>query len=97
MNRSRKSVAEILALRGTRQMSMIHIESLDEAAAAARAGIDLLSIEDPIWSSASGSRHLPSSPTMSTTARIPAPNTTSASPTTSSIRSYLGSPELLPS
>ena len=50
MNRSRKSVAEILALRGTRQMSMIHIESLDEAAAAAGAGIDLLSIEDPIWS-----------------------------------------------
>jgi 3-methyl-2-oxobutanoate hydroxymethyltransferase len=49
VNRSRKSVAEILALRSTRQLSMIHIESLDEAAAAATAGIDLLSIEDPIW------------------------------------------------
>lgn len=50
MNRSRQSVAEILALRGVRQLSMIHIENLDEAAAAAAAKIDLLSIETPIWS-----------------------------------------------
>jgi 3-methyl-2-oxobutanoate hydroxymethyltransferase len=50
MNRSRKSVAELLARRGQRQLSMLHIESLDEAAACAAAGIDLLSIETPIWS-----------------------------------------------
>ncbi len=50
MNRTRKTVADLIALRGVRQMSMIHIESLDEAAASAAAGIDLLSIEDPIWS-----------------------------------------------
>jgi 3-methyl-2-oxobutanoate hydroxymethyltransferase len=52
MNRSRKSVAEIRALRGKRQMSMIHVESMDEARAAAAASIDLLSIETPIWSPA---------------------------------------------
>jgi 3-methyl-2-oxobutanoate hydroxymethyltransferase len=49
VNRSRKTVADMLALRGQRQLSMIHIETLDEAAAAAAAGIDLLSIEQPIW------------------------------------------------
>jgi 3-methyl-2-oxobutanoate hydroxymethyltransferase len=52
MNRSRKSVAEIRALRGQRQLSMIHIESHEEARAAAASGIDLLSIETPIWSAA---------------------------------------------
>jgi 3-methyl-2-oxobutanoate hydroxymethyltransferase len=50
VNRSRLSVADVLALRGVRQLSMIHIENLDEAAAAAAAKIDLLSIETPIWS-----------------------------------------------
>jgi 3-methyl-2-oxobutanoate hydroxymethyltransferase len=49
MNRSRPTVQHLRANRGVRQMSMIHIESRDEAAAAAAAGIDLLSIEDPIW------------------------------------------------
>ncbi len=49
MNRSRRSVAELRALRGRQQLSMIHIESLEEAKAAAAAGIDLLSIEQPIW------------------------------------------------
>jgi 3-methyl-2-oxobutanoate hydroxymethyltransferase len=50
MNRSRKTVADLRALRGKQQLSMIHIESLDEARAASAAGIDLLSIEQPIWS-----------------------------------------------
>jgi 3-methyl-2-oxobutanoate hydroxymethyltransferase len=49
VNRSRQTVADLLALRGVRQLSMIHIESRDEAAACAASGIDLLSIEDPIW------------------------------------------------
>jgi 3-methyl-2-oxobutanoate hydroxymethyltransferase len=52
MNRSRKSVADLRALRGKRQLSMIHIENHDEARAAAAAEIDLLSIETPIWSAA---------------------------------------------
>jgi 3-methyl-2-oxobutanoate hydroxymethyltransferase len=50
MNRTRRTVADLRALRGTRQLSMIHLESLDEARAAAAAHIDLLSIETPIWS-----------------------------------------------
>ena len=52
MNRSRRTVADLRALRGERQLSMIHIESMDEAWAASAAGIDLLSIETPIWSPA---------------------------------------------
>ena len=50
MNRTRLTVAELLALKGTRQLSMLHLENLDEARAAAAARIDLLSIETPIWS-----------------------------------------------
>jgi 3-methyl-2-oxobutanoate hydroxymethyltransferase len=52
MNRTRLTVAELLALKGTRQLSMLHLENLDEARAAAAARIDLLSIETPIWSAA---------------------------------------------
>lgn len=52
MNRSRPTVAELLATRGTRMMSMVHIENIDEAAACAAAGIDILSIETPIWNPA---------------------------------------------
>jgi 3-methyl-2-oxobutanoate hydroxymethyltransferase len=52
MNRSRKTVADLRALGGVRQLSMLHIESMDEARASAAAGIDLLSIETPIWSAA---------------------------------------------
>lgn len=49
MNRSRRTVADVRALRGVKQLSMIHIESIDEARAAAAARIDMLSIEQPIW------------------------------------------------
>jgi 3-methyl-2-oxobutanoate hydroxymethyltransferase len=49
MNRTRLSVAELLELRGTRQLSMLHLENEDEARASAAARIDLLSIETPIW------------------------------------------------
>jgi 3-methyl-2-oxobutanoate hydroxymethyltransferase len=52
MNRSRRTVADLRALRGKQQLSMIHIESMDEARACAAAGIDLLSIETPIMSPA---------------------------------------------
>ena len=49
MNRTRPTVADIRALKGVRQLSMIHIEDRDEARACAAAGIDVLSIETPIW------------------------------------------------
>jgi 3-methyl-2-oxobutanoate hydroxymethyltransferase len=50
MNRSRRTVADLRGLRGAGQLSMIHVESMDEARAAAQASIDLLSIEMLIWS-----------------------------------------------
>lgn len=49
MNRTRKTVAELLALKGQKQFTMLHVKSLDEAAAAEAAGIDMLSIIDPLW------------------------------------------------
>jgi len=52
MNRTRPTVADIRANKGKRQMTMVHIENLDEARACAAAGIDVLSIETPIWNPA---------------------------------------------
>src|SRR5262245_65483952 len=49
LNRSRPTVADIRANKGRRQMTMVHIENIDEARACAAAGIDVLSIETPIW------------------------------------------------
>ena len=52
MNRTRPTVADMRALKGTRQLTMVHIEDIDEARACATAGIDVLSIETPIWDTA---------------------------------------------
>jgi 3-methyl-2-oxobutanoate hydroxymethyltransferase len=52
LNRSRPTVADIRANRGVRQMTMVHIEDIEEARACAAAGIDVLSIETPIWHAA---------------------------------------------
>ena len=52
MNRTRPTVADIRANKGKRQMTMVHIENLEEARACAAAGIDVLSIETPIWDAA---------------------------------------------
>jgi 3-methyl-2-oxobutanoate hydroxymethyltransferase len=49
MNRTRPTVADIRALKGVRQMSMVYVRELDEARACAAAGIDVLSIEQPFW------------------------------------------------
>jgi 3-methyl-2-oxobutanoate hydroxymethyltransferase len=49
MQRKRKTVADMRALKGKRQLTMLFVETLDEAAAADAAGIDVLSIVDPIW------------------------------------------------
>ena len=49
MRHKRKTVADLRALKGKRQLSMLFVENTDEAAAAAAAGIDVLSIIQPIW------------------------------------------------
>lgn len=52
MDRNRKTVADLLALKGKQQFTMLHVKTLDEAAAAEAAGIDMLSIIDPLWTPA---------------------------------------------
>jgi 3-methyl-2-oxobutanoate hydroxymethyltransferase len=42
--RKRPTVADIKALKGKRQLTMLRVESLDEAAAAEEAGIDIVSV-----------------------------------------------------
>ena len=49
MNRSRNTVADMLALKGKRQITMLYVDTLDEARAASAAGIDMLSIVETIW------------------------------------------------
>lgn len=49
MKTNRKTVADLRALKGKRQLTMLYVETLDEARAAAAAGIDMLSIIQPIW------------------------------------------------
>lgn len=46
---ARPTVADLRALKGKRQLSMLYVDTPDEAAAANAAGIDLLSIIDPAW------------------------------------------------
>ncbi len=46
---NRKTVADLRALKGKRQLTMLYVETLDEARAAAAAGIDMLSIIQPVW------------------------------------------------
>ena len=52
MNRNRRTVADLVALKGKAQLTMLFVRTLDEAAAAEAAGIDLLSIIDPLWTPA---------------------------------------------
>lgn len=49
MNRNRRTVADMLAMKGKGQMTMLYVDNRDEARAAAEAGIDMLSIIDPVW------------------------------------------------
>lgn len=49
MKKNRKTVADLRALKGKRQLTMLYVETLDEARAAAAAEIDMLSIIQPIW------------------------------------------------
>lgn len=49
MSHNRPTVADIRALKGKRTLTMLYVETLDEARAANAAGIDMLSIIDPLW------------------------------------------------
>lgn len=49
MHSKRPTVADIRALKGIRKLSMLFVDRQDEAEAAAAAGIDMLSIIDPVW------------------------------------------------
>lgn len=49
MKHHRMTVADVRALKGKRQMSMLFVDTVDEAAAASAAGIDMLSIIEPVW------------------------------------------------
>lgn len=44
MSRSRPTIADLRAIRGTRQLSMLRVLNLEEAEAAEKAGIDIVSI-----------------------------------------------------
>ena len=44
MRETRMTVADLLALKGQRQLSMLRIETLEEAAAAHAAKVDILSV-----------------------------------------------------
>jgi 3-methyl-2-oxobutanoate hydroxymethyltransferase len=46
---NRMTVGDLRALKGKRQLTMLFVDALDEAAAAAAAGIDILSIVEPVW------------------------------------------------
>lgn len=49
MKNNRLTVADLRALKGKRQLTMLFVDTVDEAAAASAAGIDILSIIDPVW------------------------------------------------
>lgn len=48
----RKTVADLLAGKGRRQLAQVLVRSLDEAAAASAAGIDIISVDETDWSPA---------------------------------------------
>jgi 3-methyl-2-oxobutanoate hydroxymethyltransferase len=49
---ARLTVADLRRLKGKRQLTMLFVETPEEAAAASAAGIDILSIIEPPWCSA---------------------------------------------
>ena len=49
MNQTRNTVADMRALKGKRQISSLYVDNIDEARAAAAAGIDMLDIAETLW------------------------------------------------
>lgn len=52
MKNKRMTVADLRAAKGQRVLSMLYVETVEEAAAAAAAGVDVLSIIQPVWTPA---------------------------------------------
>ncbi len=52
MRHNRRTVADLRALKGRRQLTMLFVDTPEEAAAASAAGIDILSVIDPVWTPA---------------------------------------------
>lgn len=50
MPKVRYTVADLRALKGERQLTQILVKSVEEAAAAEAAGIDMLAVEETLWS-----------------------------------------------
>ena len=48
----RLTVADLRALRGQRQLAMLRVETLEEAEAAERAGVDMLSVAPAMYEGA---------------------------------------------
>lgn len=49
---NRLTVADLRALKGKRMLTQVLVRSVDEAAAAAQAGIEMVSVDETIWSAA---------------------------------------------
>ena len=49
MKKTRNTVADMQAMKGKRQISMLCVDNLDEARAANAAGIDTLSVDEDLW------------------------------------------------
>lgn len=49
MRTRRMTIADLRAAKGQRALTMLYVETPDEAAAAAAAGVDILSIIAPVW------------------------------------------------
>lgn len=49
MRTTRMTVADLRAAKGQRVLSMLYVETVEEAAAASAAGVDVLSIIAPVW------------------------------------------------
>ena len=49
MKNTRMTIADLRAAKGQRMLSMLYVDTLEEAAAAAAAGVDVLSIIAPVW------------------------------------------------
>lgn len=50
MSRTRPTVADLQSWKGTRQLTNVYVESLDEARAAEAAGIDIVTVQDSLMS-----------------------------------------------
>ena len=55
MSNQRPTVADLRSWKGTRQLTNLYVDSLDEATAAAEAGVDIVTVQDTLFASPQGS------------------------------------------